>query len=81
MAPRTSVTIFNGVIFLLVIAKVKTRASRQECAYCLKTGISFLLPLLSIGLLGIVQSGEKKEVSGTQIFKINFLWTHKIRKN
>lgn len=80
MAPRTSATIFNGVIFLLVIAKVKTRASRQECAYCLKPRISFLLPLLSIGLVGIVQSGEKK-VSRIQIFKINFSWTYKIRKN
>lgn len=73
MAPRTSVTIFNGAIFLLVIAKDKTRASRKECTYCLKPRISFPLPLLSIGLLGVVQSGEKKkEVSGTQIFIINF---------
>lgn len=72
MAPRTSVTIFNGVIFLLVIAKVKTRASRQQCAYWLKPRISFLLPLLSIGLQGIVQSGEKKKSQEHKFLKSIF---------
>lgn len=80
LAPRTSVTLFNGDIYLLVIVKVTTRASRQEKgARCLKPGTSF--PLLSIDLLGTLHVGENMKSQEQNFFKSKFFWIFEDSEN